>query len=262
MEQKLDRIIELLEALVQRWSPMELPKTNTGPIVRDLHQVPNPYKPKITPIVFEDTASPFASPLHSTPSFNSTPSPNGSPSKYECPPGWVTSIHNDDFEINETDMRIRHKLSKRECKIVYDKQLYAVPWFDDYTFDEEKPPKRYIRVVAEQFVTNDKGCQFAVPKNGNRFDFRKENVKWTNERQRDKKQLSDEIVGDKTFVGPHAMLNEENFTEHNLIEWKNEIWQETQQQMYVKAPKVKDGWLVLTDEGNVIVVGLSRGEAK
>jgi len=249
MEQKLDRIIELLEALVQRWSPMELPKTNIGPIVRDLHQVPNPYAPKptITPIVFEDTAS---------------PSPPNSPPKYQCPPGWVTSIHNDDFEINETDMRIRHKLSKRECKIVYDKQLYAVPSFDDYTFDEEKPPKRYIRIVAEQFVTNDKGCQFAVPKDGNRFDFRKENVKWTNERPRDKKQLSDEIVGDKTFVGPHAMLNEENFTEHNVIEWKNEIWQETQGQMYVKAPKVKDGWLVLTDEGNVIVVGLSRGETK
>jgi hypothetical protein len=236
LEVKLDKIIELLETLVQRWSPMELHKTNVGPIVRDLHKVPDPMKPKI---VFEDTASPF----------------NGSTTKseYTPAPGWGICIENNDFEINKEDMTIRHILSKKVCKVVYDQDLYAVPKFDDHEFAGNK---RYIEIIAQQFIPKHDDQWYAVPKDGNRFNYSLNNVKWSKKELKDEKPLSDEMVLDQTFIGPLNMLNEENFLEHNLIQWKHEVWQETHDQMYVKAPKEKDGWLVLTDEGKLITVSI------
>jgi hypothetical protein len=243
MEQKLDRIIELLEALVQRWSPMELPKTNTLPIVRDLHQIPNPMNPKpsITPIVFENTEPP------------SKPK-----STYKCPEGWVECKVNDEFEINETTMMIRHKITKQECLVKYDNQLYAVPWFDGLEFDDQRPPRRYLRVVAEQFDPDIENYQFVYPKNGNRFDYRRENVKLSNVRPREGVPLCDNMVLQREgpFKGPHTELGEDKFDNHNLIEWNQEIWQETYNQVYVKAPKVEGGWEVLTDENKLIVVNI------
>lgn len=243
--EKLDRVIELLETLVQRWSPMELPKTNKLPIVRDLHQIPNPLqqKPSITPIVFENTEPP------------SKPK-----STYKCPEGWVECKVNDDFEMNEKTMMIRHKLTKQECKVKYDTQLYPVPYFDNYVFDEQRPPRRYIRVVAEQFEEDVEGYNFVYPKNGNRFDYSRENVLLSNNRPHPGIPLNDKMVlaKDGKFVGPHTMLGEEKFENHNVIEWNYEIWQETYNQVYVKAPKVQEGWLVLNDDDKPIVVSLTE----
>ncbi|MDR1818743.1 MAG: hypothetical protein LBR15_00655 [Methanobrevibacter sp.] len=175
---------------------------------------------------------------------------------YQCPDGWVSCKINPQYEIEIKRMHmIRHKITKEKCEIRFDQRLYPYPYFENSVFHMENPPLRYHRIVALQFIDNPNHHKYALPKNGNKFDWGKDNIIWTDKKPKTKKiQLNEDIVKDKTFEHIGESFQNENFNKRQLVKYGGSIYQEYDDNnaMYIEAPKVDDEWIVINDDNEFV----------
>jgi hypothetical protein len=232
--QRLDRIIELLEGK---------PKQEEKPEEKD----------EIEPIVFEEI--PEEQPKEQSKQANE--------SEYQYDPGWVNCVFNPEFEIQtEMPFIIRHKNTKQECVLRFDKMLYPYPHFDNLKFHNDIHINRYHRIIALNFVPNPENLPYVQVKNGNKCYYDPSNIEWTTQKITSEKiTLMQDIIKDPSFMGPIIDVGEDLFNVRSIITYKDDVYQRgTKDAVYWKCYKKDKEFLVISDDNKPIWISKEQFE--
>jgi len=94
---------------------------------------------------------------------------------------------------------------------------------------------------------------YAIAKNGNRYDYSIDNVIWSNTKNEiNTITLENHVVMDASFEYYGPIIFDTNFKNHQIIKYQEDIYQESIELKFIKAPKIEDEWLVITDENNIV----------